>query len=115
MLQSVNFLYLFEPAPTAMAGKVLALDGWSMASRLSYFFLNSMPDGDLFAAAEASQLATPEQVSRQATRLMTQPRFRETVGNFHDQWLALGELRTAEKDPKLFPAWTPELRDDTRT
>jgi hypothetical protein len=110
MLQSVNFLYLFEPAPTAMAGKVLAVDGWSMAARLSYFFLDSMPDGDLFAAAEANQLATPEQVGRQAARLMAQPRFRDTVGNFHDQWLALGELATAEKDPKLFPSWQPELR-----
>jgi hypothetical protein len=110
MLQSVNFLYLFEPAPTSMAGKVLAVDGWSMASRLSYFFLNSMPDGELFAAAEANQLATPEQVTRQAARLAGLPRFRETVGNFHDQWLELGELRAAEKDPKLFPAWNPDLR-----
>jgi hypothetical protein len=110
MLQSVNFLYLLEPAPPSMAGKVLGLDGWAMASRLSYFFLNSMPDGDLFAAAQANQLATPEDVARQATRLMGLPRFRETVGNFHDQWLELAELRTVEKDPKAFPAWNPELR-----
>jgi hypothetical protein len=110
MLQSVNFLYLFEPAPLAMAGKVLAVDGWSMASRLSYFFLDSMPDNELFAAAEANQLATPEQVGRQAARLMTLPRFRDTVANFHDQWLELGELGSAEKDGKLFPAWNPELR-----
>jgi hypothetical protein len=110
LLQSVNFLYLFEPAPTSMAGKVLAVDGWSMASRLSYFFLDSMPDDELFAAAEANQLATPEQVARQAARLMALPRFRDTVGNFHDQWLALGELATVEKDAKLFPAWQPELR-----
>jgi hypothetical protein len=110
MLQSVNFLYLFEPAPAAMAGKVVAVDQWAMASRLSYFLLGSMPDNDLFAAAAANQLATTEQIASQANRLMGTPRFLATARTFHGQWLELSDLPTVEKDPALFPRWNPELR-----
>jgi hypothetical protein len=110
MLQSVNFLYLFEPAPAGMAGKVVGLDSWSVASRLSYFLLGSMPDDQLFAAAAANQLSTSEQVAAQATRLMSTPRFLATARSFHTQWLDLSDLPTAEKDPALFPRWTPDLR-----
>jgi len=114
MLQSVNFLYMFEPAPANSVGKVVSLDPWAMASRLSYLFLNSMPDKDLFAAAEANELSTPEQVASQATRLINSARFLETMGNFHDQWLELSELGAAEKDPMKFPAWNDALRTALR-
>jgi hypothetical protein len=114
MLQSVHFLYMFEPAPANSVGKVVSLDPWAMASRLSYLFLNSMPDNELFTAAEGNQLATPEQVAGQATRLINSPRFLETMGNFHDQWLELSELSAAEKDPMLFPGWNDALRTALR-
>ena len=114
MLQSVNFLYMFEPAPANSVGKVVSLDPWAMASRLSYLFLNSMPDNELFTAAEGNQLSTPEQVATQATRLISSPRFLETMGNFHDQWLELSELSAAEKDPMLFPGWNDALRSALR-
>jgi hypothetical protein len=108
-LQSPNFLYLVEPVPADGAGKVLQISNWAVASRLSYFFLDSMPDDALFAAAESGQLATPDQIGKQATRLMTDPRFRETINFFHDQWLELDNLRSAEKDPMLFKAWNEAL------
>jgi len=110
MLQSPSFLYLVEPAPGAAPGKIVAVDQWAMASRLSYFLLDSMPDNDLFAAAEAGQLATPEQVTTQATRLMATQRFRDMVTKFHSEWLELGELKSVDKDTKLFPAWSEPLR-----
>jgi hypothetical protein len=114
MLQSVNFLYMFEPAPANSVGKVVSLDPWAMASRLSYLFLNSMPDNELFTAAEGNQLSTPEQVAAQATRLINSSRFLDTMGNFHDQWLELSELKAAEKDPMMFPAWNDALRTALR-
>jgi hypothetical protein len=110
LLQSVNFLYLFEPAPAGMGGKVVAIDPWAMASRLSYFFLNSMPDNDLFTAAAANQLASADQIVKQATRLMGTPRFIATAQSFHGQWLDLADLPTAEKDSTLFPRWSAEVR-----
>ena len=110
-LQSPKFLYLVEPIPADGAGKVFQVDSWSMATRLSYFLLNSMPDNELFTAAEAGQLATAEQVGKQAGRLMNDPRFRETLGAFHNEWLELEALDSADKDAALFPTWTPALKE----
>jgi hypothetical protein len=110
LLQSPKFLYLYEPVPTREAGKVVSVDRWAMASRLSYLFLGSMPDEPLFAAAEAGQLATPDQLAAQAMRLMADKRFRETLATFHEGWLQLGEIAGAEKDAMVFPAWSPALK-----
>jgi hypothetical protein len=111
-LQSPKFLYLVEIVPDGGAGKVFQIDSWSMASRLSYFFLNSMPDDPLFAAADADQLKTPDQISEQARRLMGDARFSETLNFFHDQWLEMDQLSSAEKEETLFKIWTPELKAD---
>jgi hypothetical protein len=109
LLQSPKFLYLTEPVPRE-PGKIVGVDPWAMASRLSYFFLESMPDEPLFTAAAAGQLATTDQLAAQATRLMSDRRFRDTLGAFHDGWLQLGDLAGAEKDAATFPAWSPELK-----
>ncbi len=111
-LQSPKFVYLVELVPADGAGKVYEVDSWSMASRLSYFFLASMPDDALFAAAEAGQLETPDQIGQQATRLMGDARFRETMTLFHNEWLEMEQLGSAEKDAMAFPIWTPELKAD---
>jgi hypothetical protein len=110
MLQSPKFLYLIEPIPADGAGKVLQLDGWATATRLSYFFLNSMPDAALFAAAEGNQLGTADQVAEQAGRLIKDSRFRDTLATFHNEWLELDALESADKDPMLFPTWTDALK-----
>jgi hypothetical protein len=111
MLQSPKFLYHLEPVPADAGGKILAVDSWSMASRLSYLFLNSMPDEELFAAAEKNELQSAEQVGRAAVRLMGDARFKETARSFHDMWLELGEVRGADKDAMLFPTWNDELKN----
>jgi hypothetical protein len=111
-LQSPKFVYLVETVPAGGAGKVFEVDSWAMASRLSYFFLASMPDEALFAAAEAGQLKTADQVSAQAVRLMNDARFRETMTLFHNEWLEMELLGSAEKDAMAFPIWSDELKAD---
>jgi len=109
-LQSPKFLYVPELVPAGDAGKVVAVDPWAMASRLSYLFLNTMPDEALFSAAAAGELATTDQIATQAKRLMTDKRFATILSSFHEYWLQLGTLPGTEKDATLFKAWTPELR-----
>ena len=111
VLQSPKFLYLREPVPLTAGGKIVGVDNWAMASRLSYFLLNTMPDEGLFAAAEAGHLGTAAEVGNEAGRLMKDPRFRATLSTFHQDWLQLGTLGGAEKDAMLFPTWNPALRD----
>jgi hypothetical protein len=112
MLQSTNFLYLFELASPSDAGKIVQVDNWAMASRLSYFLTGTMPDAPLFAAAESGALSSAEQVAAQAKRLMAKPQFLAMVESFHKAWLQLGELASLEKDATMFPAatWNEPLR-----
>jgi len=111
-LQAPQFLYLLEipsPALGATPGSVVPLDSWQMASRLSYFLLGSMPDAELFAAAEQNLLSTPEGVAEQARRLLGLPRARERIGLFFTEWLYLRNIERMQKDPVLYPNYSLEL------
>jgi len=89
---------------------VIALPPYAMASRLSYFLWNTMPDETLFAAAEANQLATREQVEAQAARMAADARFTDAAISFHLQWLDVVELPGKEKRKSLHPLWGENLR-----
>jgi hypothetical protein len=111
MLQSPSFLYLPEFGDARAAEKDgLPLDPYEVASRLSYFLLGSMPDEDLFAAADAKALRTPEQIAAQVRRLLKSARARESIVSFFEQWLELSDLPAVDKDMTLFPEFTPPLR-----
>jgi hypothetical protein len=106
MLQSPQFLYRVELG----AAGVQKLSPWETASRLSYLLWGSMPDAELFTAAENNQLGTPEQVAIQARRLLKDARAKQMMASFHDQWLELVKVDEAEKDPKLFPGFDAPTR-----
>lgn len=103
---SPHFLYLVEPLPMGTApGTVVPLDGWNVASRLSYFLLGSMPDDALLAAAEAGTLDTAEGVASEARRLLGLPRARQRIGLFFVEWLRLRGIEKLQKDTTLFPGF----------
>ena len=108
LLVAPQFTYLLEPA-TQAAGSVAPLDSWQVASRLSYFLLGSMPDAALFAEAEKGALTTAEQVGAQARRLLELPLARERIGLFFEEWMQLRNVDRMQKDPTLFPNYSPEL------
>lgn len=93
MLQSPQFLYRVdaESAATPETGAV-PLDGYQLASRLSYFLTGSMPDSALFDAADAHKLQSPAEIESQARRLLETPRARSMVRDFNEQWLQLDTL-----------------------
>ncbi|HEX8914889.1 MAG TPA: DUF1592 domain-containing protein, partial [Humisphaera sp.] len=107
VLASPSFLYITEPvrpAPGA-SGKVRPLDGFELASRLSYFLWASTPDEPLLAAARTGTLADPDELERQARRMLRDPRARELGESFAVQWLRLDQLYTAKPDRQLFKAF----------
>lgn len=108
LLQAPQFIYLLEPSAAA-AGSAAPLDSWQLASRLSYFLIGSMPDAELFAEAEKGALGTAEQVAAQARRLLQQPRARERIGLFFEEWMQLRNVDRLQKDPTLFPNYSLEL------
>jgi hypothetical protein len=111
MLQAPAYLYHVEGA-AALAGApaVVPLEPFVLASRLSYFVWASMPDDALFAAAAAGQLADQKSVRAQVERMLKDAKARDSLASFHAQWLGLSPMATLSKDPKVYPAFTPQLR-----
>ncbi|WP_437930814.1 DUF1592 domain-containing protein [Sorangium sp. So ce291] len=106
MLQSPHFLYRVELGTPDPAGEgVVPLSDHEIASRLSYLLWSSMPDDALFAAADAGELRTAEQIAAQARRLLEDPRARAAVANFHAQWLELTKIDTLAKDAAVYPQY----------
>jgi hypothetical protein len=114
ILQSAPFLYRPEFGDTtgAQANQgVLPLTSYEMASRLSYFLWGSMPDDALFAAADANQLGTPQQVSAQAVRMLADPKAHPAITQFFSEWLGVDEIANSPKDPTAYASYTPQVRD----
>jgi hypothetical protein len=116
MLQSPGFLYRWERGLAApqLDGALVKFDSYEIASRLSYFIWNSMPDAALMAAADAGKLTTPDEVAAEATRMLADPRADATLADFITQWLELGTLPDLIKDQANYPAFKPELRASMR-
>ncbi len=111
MLQSPNFLYTTELGPSATpATMVTSLDPYETASAISYLVLASPPDATLTAAADAGQLASPDQIEAQVRRLLTDPRAKAQVQRFVFEWLGIQDVAVATKDPTLYPNFTSTLQ-----
>ncbi|HVJ16693.1 MAG TPA: DUF1592 domain-containing protein [Polyangiaceae bacterium] len=117
MLQSPHFLYHLDVAQAVGESGVAALDGYQLASRLSYALWQTMPDADLFAAAAAGELASAEGLRAQAERLLGDDRARDAIASFHVQWLGLDAILDLDKDAALFPefdgAFAAAMRGET--
>lgn len=100
MLQSPYFLYRRELG--ASDGGGYQLSSYELASSLSYLLTGSMPDSDLFAAADSGALAQPDELARQAERLLQSPAGHRAVASFMNGWLGLSKLQTVAKDDAVF-------------
>jgi hypothetical protein len=111
VLVSPSFLFLIERDRSDIAGAYRVSDH-ELACRLSYFLWSSMPDGELSDLADAGRLHDPDTLALQVRRMLADPRSRAMAEDFAGQWLRVGSLaELAEPDKKLFPEYTPELRD----
>lgn len=109
VLLSPRFLYRLEvgrPVPGTGAAR---LDPYEVASRLGFLIWGSLPDEALLEAADSGALARPEEIQRQARRLLADPRAQDTFRSFHEQWLELQHVHDLTKDRALVPSFRPEL------
>jgi mono/diheme cytochrome c family protein len=116
MLVSPHFLFhierdLYPNDP----GRMHRVSDVELASRLSYFLWNSMPDDELLSLAERRRLSVPQVLDAQVARLLADPKSAAMAENFAGQWLEIRNLDTIKPDPQKFPAWTPELREAMKT
>jgi hypothetical protein len=115
ILVSREFLFRVERDPAGVAPHTAyALNDLELASRLSFFLWSSIPDDELLAVAERGKLHRPEELSRQARRMLADPRSQSLVTNFAAQWLHLRNLESITPDGRLFPDFDDNLRQAFR-
>ncbi|MCI0422107.1 MAG: DUF1592 domain-containing protein [Acidobacteria bacterium] len=103
MLQSPNFLFRMERGPL---GKWV---DYEIASRLSYFLWDSMPDEPLFRSAAAGLLSTPAGVEQFTRRMLQQPQARQALDEFVSQWLRFDRVLNVVRDRRLFQQFSSGL------
>jgi hypothetical protein len=109
MLQSPLFLYHVERGEPAADDGPTPLTGHELASRLSYFLWNTMPDDALLAAAEAGELSDSLLLRAQVDRMLVDPKADVAISDFYLQLLGVDELGTLEKDAAVYPDFDPAL------
>jgi hypothetical protein len=116
ILVSPHFLFHIErdlyPTDPTRAHRISDVE---LASRLSYFLWNSMPDEELLSLAERRRLSAPPVLDAQGKRMLADPKASAMAENFAGQWLEVRNLDSIKPDPQKFPAWGPELRDAMKT
>lgn len=109
VLVSPHFIFRVEVDPDPSSATPRPLTGWELATRLSYFLWSSMPDTELFDAAEAGKLSDPKEIARQAQRMLDDPKAIALTDNFAGQWLFTRALGDQDPDYSLFPDYDDEL------
>jgi len=112
VLMSPNFLFRVEQDSTSEYAR--PLNGYELASRLSYFLWTSMPDEELMRAAGDGRLTEPEVLSEQARRMLRDPKSSALVENFFGQWLGLRLMDRRKPSPGQFPNVDDELLEAMR-
>ena len=102
-LCSPDFLFLRESAGP--------LDDFALASRLSYFLWNSLPDEELFRIAKQGTLREATVLKSQTERMLADPKAARFIADFTDQWLDLRLLDENTPHSKLYPEFSRLLRD----
>jgi hypothetical protein len=106
ILTSPHFLFRVELDLPGGGPNASPLSAHELATRLSYFLWSRPPDEALLAAAEAGTLRAPEELERQARRMLADSRAQALVDNFASQWLRTRQLAQVQPSPSLFPNFT---------
>ena len=108
ILISPNFLFRHEFLTPSEVGGVRDSDlknCFKMANRLSYFIWGSMPDDELFQAANERRLLTDKQLKYQVDRMLDDPKSKSLATEFGMQWLKVQDAASVLPDKTLFPQY----------
>jgi hypothetical protein len=110
LLASPRFVFRFESTPTvAKAGQTYRISDIDLASRLSFFLWNTVPDAELVKVATGNTLHTPAVLEKQVRRMLADPRAESLSTRFASQWLRLQDVEKIHPDALLFPGFDNEL------
>ncbi len=107
-LTSPKFLYLVESS-VGLEAAAQELSNYEIASRLSYFLWSSMPDEELFRAAETGELIDPTKRASQVDRMLKDSKSDRFVEGFARQWLQTDSFLTFAPDQYLYKDYDEKL------
>jgi mono/diheme cytochrome c family protein len=117
-LASPFFLYRGERVPTGLKpGAKYAITDLELASKLSFFLWNSIPDDELLDLAVKNKLSDTATLDKQVVRMLADPRSKTLASDFVFQWLDMGRLDAIVPDRDVFPNASGRMdpRQDFRT
>jgi hypothetical protein len=104
ILASPYFLYRVEQVPAGVApGQVYRVDDLTLASKLSFFLWNTIPDDELLDAANRGDLHRDDVLRREVVRMLDDPRASSLASNFVYHWLNMRRLNDVDPDRSIFP------------
>lgn len=113
ILISPQFLFrtpMVSGGDRSPGGRIVPVDDYEVASRLSYLFWSTMPDEELFALARSGRLKDEAVVAAQVKRLLADPRSSAFVDTFALRWMHVDGLMDQPIDEQKFPQFTPQVR-----
>jgi hypothetical protein len=114
ILVSPPFLFVQEHTRPDRTTGERTLDGYSRASRLSFFLWNTIPDEELLNAAEKGDLFSQKKLLLQVDRMIASPKLENGVRAFFGDLLELDKFKTLSKDSAIYPKYTFQVSDDAR-
>ena len=120
-LASPRFLFRVEIQPEPNnPGKIVLLDEYALAARLSFFLWSSVPDDELLSLAFNKKLRM--NLRQQVDRMLADPRSERLTENFIGQWLQARDITTVpvsittilgvENNYEAAKIFDPRLRSD---
>ena len=106
VLSSPRFLYLVE----GQSGTNEQISELELASRLSFFLWNTMPDYELLKLAYKKQLRS--QLDMQVARMLKDSRSKDFVKAFTSEWLEMHKMTDVKIDTNKFREFNRYVRED---
>src|SRR5262249_20365077 len=101
MLQSPHFLFRVERGDEAAQ--------YELASRLSYFLWDTMPNDELLNRAAQGKLSTAAQIESTARQMLDDPRAKAAMDEFLAEWMRFDRVLGATRDRRRFRDFNAEV------
>jgi hypothetical protein len=109
IMLSPQFLYreLTNPGAKPNATK---LNAYELASRLSYFAWETMPDSQLLAKAQSGELTKPDVLASELKRMIQSPRIEGMARSIAEQWFGYGSIWQHSLNTTTFPNFNTSMK-----
>jgi hypothetical protein len=115
ILASPHFVFRLEETPAGVKpGQRYLVNGYDLASRLSFFLWGTPPDQRLTTLARQGRLAVPAVLEAETRRLLADPRSEALSTRFAAQWLRLQDIEKVHPDALQYPDFHEQLAHSMR-